>query len=67
MEAETWRWIAKNRLCLLMVGPRKRARYGNKRKSMTCPEEEAYVDMLHTTDLLSRDWRFTPQILSSKD
>ena len=26
----------------------------NKRKSMTCPEEEAYVDMLRTTDLLSR-------------
>jgi hypothetical protein len=26
----------------------------NKRKSMTCPEEEAYLDMLRTTDLLSR-------------
>ena len=26
----------------------------NKRKSMTCPEEEAYVDMLRTIDLLSR-------------
>jgi hypothetical protein len=26
----------------------------NKRKSMTCPEEEAYVDMLRITDLLSR-------------
>jgi hypothetical protein len=26
----------------------------NKQKSMTCPEEEAYVDMLRTTDLLSR-------------
>jgi hypothetical protein len=26
----------------------------NKRKSMTCREEEAYVDMLRTTDLLSR-------------
>ncbi len=26
----------------------------NKRKSMTCPEEEAYVDMLGTSDLLSR-------------
>ena len=26
----------------------------NKRKSMTCPEEEEYVDMLRTTDLLSR-------------
>jgi hypothetical protein len=25
-----------------------------KRKSMTCPEEEAYVDMLRTSDLLSR-------------
>ena len=24
----------------------------NKRKSMTCPEEEAYVDTLRTTDLL---------------
>ena len=57
----------KNRLRLLMVGPRKRARYGNKRQSMTCSEEEAYADMLRTTDLLSRDWRFTPQILSSKD
>ena len=26
----------------------------NKRKSMTCPEEEAYVDKLRTSDLLSR-------------
>ncbi len=26
----------------------------NKRKNMTCPEEEAYVDMLGTSDLLSR-------------
>jgi hypothetical protein len=26
----------------------------NKRKSMTCPEEEAYVDTLRTSDLLSR-------------
>jgi len=26
----------------------------NKRKSMTCPEQKAYVDMLRTTDLLSR-------------
>ncbi len=26
----------------------------NKRKSMTCPEEEAYVDMLRTIDLLPR-------------
>ena len=26
----------------------------NKRKSMTCPEEEAYVDTLRTTDPL---WR----------
>ena len=24
----------------------------NKRKSMTCPEKEAYVDTLRTTDLL---------------
>ncbi len=33
----------------------------NKRKSMTCPEEEAYVDMLRTSHLLSRGLRFTPQ------
>ncbi len=26
----------------------------NQRKSMTCPEEEAFIDMLRTTDLLSR-------------
>jgi hypothetical protein len=39
----------------------------NKRKSMTCPEEEAYVEMLRTTDLRRADWRFTRQILSSKD
>jgi hypothetical protein len=26
----------------------------NKRKSMTCPEEEAYVDMLRTTGQVSR-------------
>jgi hypothetical protein len=26
----------------------------NKRKSTTCPEEEAYVDMLRNSDLLSR-------------
>ena len=31
-----------------------RSEVRNKRKSMTCPEEEAYVDMLRTTDLLSR-------------
>ena len=26
----------------------------NKRKSMACPQEEAYLDMLRTIDLLSR-------------
>jgi hypothetical protein len=39
----------------------------NKRKSRTCPEEEAYVDMLRTTDLLSSGLALTAQVLASKD
>ena len=38
----------------------------NKRKSMTCPEEEAYVDMLRTTDLLSRGSTLESKIKSRK-
>jgi hypothetical protein len=39
----------------------------NRRKSMTCPEGEAYVDMLRTTDLPSRGLAVTAQVLASKD
>jgi len=39
----------------------------NKRKSRTCPEGEAYVDMLHTTDPLSCGLVLTAQVLASKD
>ena len=38
----------------------------NKRKSMTCPEEEACVDMLRTTDLLSRGSTLESKIKSLK-
>jgi hypothetical protein len=38
----------------------------NKRKSKTCPEEEAYVDMLRTTDLLSRGSTLESKIKSLK-
>ena len=38
----------------------------NKRKSMTCPEEETYVDMLRTTDLLSRGSTLESKIKSLK-
>ena len=38
----------------------------NKRKSKTCPEEEAYVDMLRTTDLLSRGSTLESKIKSRK-
>jgi hypothetical protein len=34
---------------------------------MTCLEEEAYVDMLLTTDLPSRGLALTAQVLASKD
>jgi hypothetical protein len=53
VEAETWRWIAKNRLSLLMVA-KETSEVRNKPKSITCPEEEAFVDTLRTSDLLSR-------------
>jgi len=39
----------------------------NRRKSMTCPEGEAYLDMLRTTDLPSRGLALTAQVLASKD
>jgi hypothetical protein len=66
VEAETWRWIAKNRLCHSDDRAKDTREVRNKRKSKTCPEEEAYVDMLRTTDLLSRGSTLESKIKSLK-
>jgi hypothetical protein len=66
MEAKTWRWIAK-KPSVPSDGQAKETReVRNKRKSKTCPEEEAYVDMLRTTDLLSHESTLESKIKSLK-